>query len=104
MTMGGEVMATYVILMNYTEQGVKALSETVSSCARMIKALEDAGGKLTAMYATMGQYDLVAVAEGPSDEFALEHLLRLSMAGNVRTTTLKAFSRDEFAAIVEKLA
>lgn len=96
-------MATYVILMNYTEQGVKAIKESPVRVREMYKAVEAAGGKITAMYATMGQYDLVAIAEGPSDQVALVQLIGLGMAGNVRTTTLKAFGMEEFAALLQQL-
>ena len=96
-------MATYVILMNFTEQGVKTIKESPARVKAMYKAVEAAGGKITALYATMGQYDLVAIAEGPSDQVALLQLLGLGMAGNVRTTTLKAFGMEEFAALLQKL-
>ena len=96
-------MATYIVLMNYTEQGIK----TVKDAPKRIDALEamvkKAGGKLVGYYATMGQYDYVAIAEGPDDETAMAQLLAMGMLGNVRTTTLKAFSRQEFAKIVTKL-
>ncbi len=96
-------MPTYVILMNLTEQGIKTIKEAPARVEEVSKALEAVGGKLLAFYIVMGQYDYVAIAEGPSDEVALAQLLALGMAGNVRTTTLKAFSREEFAEIVKKL-
>ena len=96
-------MATYVILMNFTEQGVKTVKESPARVNAMFRSVEAAGGKITAMYATMGQYDLVAIAEGPSDQVTLLQLLGLGMAGNVRTTTLKAFSMEEFAALLQQL-
>jgi len=51
----------------------------------------------------MGQYDYVAIAEVPSDEVGMTGLLSLGMQGNVRTTTLRAFTNKEFAEIVKKL-
>ena len=95
-------MPTYVILMNLTEQGVKDIKNAPTRLGEAAKALEAAGGKLLAFYTTMGSYDYVAIAEGPSDEVALVQLLGLGMAGNVRTTTLKAFSMEEFATILKK--
>jgi len=65
--------------------------------------LEAIGGKLIALYATMGEYDYVAIAEGPSDEVALGYLLALGAQGQVRTTTLKAFPRELFEEIVKRL-
>ena len=52
---------------------------------------------------TMGQYDYVAIVEGSSDKVASAQLLRLGMQGNVRTTTLKAFTKEEIAKIVKLL-
>jgi uncharacterized protein with GYD domain len=96
-------MATYVILMNLTEKGIKDIKNAPARIEETEKALAAAGGKLLAFYCVMGSYDYVAIAEGPGDETALAQLLALGMAGNVRTTTLKAFPREEFAAILKKL-
>jgi uncharacterized protein with GYD domain len=96
-------MPTYVILMNLTEQGVKNIKDAPARVEEAAKALEAAGGKLLAFYTVMGPYDYVAIAEGPSDEVALAQLLALGMAGNVRTTTLKAFTTEEFAEILKML-
>jgi uncharacterized protein with GYD domain len=96
-------MATYVILMNLTEQGVKSIKEAPARIEEAVKAMEAAGGKLLGFYLVMGQYDYVVIAEGPSDEVAMLQLLGLGAGGNVRTTTLKAFTREEFEEIVAKL-
>lgn len=96
-------MSTYVILMNLTEQGVKNIKDAPARIGEAAKSLEAAGGKLLAFYTVMGPYDYVAIAEGPSDEVALAQLLALGMAGNVRTTTLKAFTVQEFANVLKML-
>jgi uncharacterized protein with GYD domain len=97
------VMPKYIILMNLTEQGVKDIKDAPARVAAVEKALEAAGGKMLGFYTTMGQYDYVAVTEGPSDEMAMLQLIGLGMAGRVRTTTLKAFTLEEFSAILKKL-
>ena len=51
----------------------------------------------------MGQYDRVVIVETPSDEVAMSALLQVGRAGNVRTTTLKAFTDEQFAEMVKKL-
>jgi uncharacterized protein with GYD domain len=96
-------MATFVILFNLTDQGIKGIKEAPSRLDMTAKALEAAGGRLIAFYAVMGQYDYVVIAEAPSDEVAMTQLFALGMLGNVRTTTLKAVTRQEFADIVKKL-
>jgi uncharacterized protein with GYD domain len=96
-------MATYVILMNLTEKGIKDIKNAPARIKATEEALAAVGGKLKAFYATMGPYDYVAVAEGPGDETAMLQLLGLGAAGNVRTTTLKAFTREEFKELLKKL-
>ena len=51
----------------------------------------------------MGEYDYVGIAEAPNDEVAMTFMLGLGSAGNVRTTTLKAFTTEQFAEMVNKL-
>ena len=96
-------MQTYVSLMNLTDQGVKAIKDAPARLAEQTKLIEAAGGKLTCFYLTMGGYDYVAITEWPSDEAAMTFLLALGSAGNVKTTTLKAFTQEEFAALVGNL-
>ena len=96
-------MSTFVLLMNLTEQGITNVKEAPARIEGAVNALEAVGGKVLAFYTVMGPYDYVAIVEAPSDQVALAQLLGLGMAGNVRTTTLKAFSREEFAEIVKML-
>ena len=96
-------MPKYVILMTLTDQGIKNIKEAPARVAAVERALEAAGGRMLSFYTTMGQYDYVAVTEGPSDEVAMLQLIGLGMAGNVRTTTLKAFNLEEFSAILKRL-
>jgi len=96
-------MPTYITLMNLTDQGIRNIKDAPKRTEAAIKAIEAAGGKVIGSYATMGQYDYVWIIEGPSDEAAMLQLLSTGMKGNVRTTTLKAFTKEEFAEIIKKL-
>jgi uncharacterized protein with GYD domain len=96
-------MATYIILMKLTDQGIKGVKDAPGRVEEGIKAFERMGGKLHSFYVTMGEFDYVAIGEAPSDEVAITFLLGLGALGNVRTTTLKAFTREEFAGLVGKL-
>jgi uncharacterized protein with GYD domain len=96
-------MATYISLMKFTDQGIKDIKQAPERIEKAFKGLEAVGGKIVDFYATMGEYDYVAIAEGPSDEVAMTFLLGLGAAGNVRTTTLKAFKKDDFAKLIKML-
>ena len=96
-------MPTYIGLYKLTDQGVKAIKDAPGRLEAAIKDTERMGGKITGFYAVMGEYDYVGIVEFPSDEVATTYALALSSLGNVRTTTLRAYTKEEFTAIVKKL-
>jgi len=96
-------MPVYISLMKLTDEGIKAIKDAPKRIEEGVKALEALGGKLIEIYSVFGEYDYVAIAEAPSDEVAMGFLLGLGSQGFVRTTTLKAFPREEFVKIVEKI-
>jgi uncharacterized protein with GYD domain len=96
-------MPTYITLYKLTEQGVKDIKNAHGRIEEGIKAFEGMGGKVLGFYVVMGEYDYVAIGEAPSDEVAMTFALALGSAGNVRTTSLKAFTKEELAEMVKKL-
>jgi uncharacterized protein with GYD domain len=96
-------MPTYITLMNMTEQGIKDIKNAPERTANSIKQLEEMGGKLVGFYMCMGEYDYVGIAEAPSAEVAMGFLMALGAGGNVRTTTLRAFSEAEVAQVIGQL-
>lgn len=96
-------MPSYIVLMKLTEQGAKGIKDAPGRIESGIKAFEAAGGKVHGFYTLMGEYDYVAIGEAPSDEVAATFSLRLCSIGNVKTTTLRAFTQEEFAGLVKKL-
>jgi uncharacterized protein with GYD domain len=96
-------MPVYITLMNLTEQGIKNIKEAPERAKQGIEGFEQMGGKIHGFYLTLGEYDYVAVGEAPSDEAFATFMLSLGALGNVRTTTLKGFTTDEFAELVKKM-
>jgi uncharacterized protein with GYD domain len=95
-------MATFVLLINWTDQGVRTFKDTVDREQMFRNMIEGLGGNLKDAYWTIGPYDIVAVAEAPDDETMTAMALQAGALGNIRTTTLRAFNRDEMAGIIEK--
>ena len=96
-------MPTYVVLANWTDQGIRTVKESPQRLDATRKAIEAAGGKLLAFYLTMGKYDEVLIVEGPSDEVAATMALSSGSQGNVRTETLKAFPEAEYRRIITSI-
>jgi len=98
-----DAMPTYIGLYKLTDQGVKAIKDAPGRVEAAIKGAEKIGGKVVGVYVVMGEYDYVTIGEFPSDEAATTYALALGSLGNVRTTTLRAYTKEEFAAMVKKL-
>ncbi len=96
-------MATYIMLINYTDQGIRNIKDSPQRADAAKQALSDMGGEMKELYMTMGGYDLVVVAEAPSDDVMAKFSLTVGSQGNVRTTTLKAFSEAEYRGIIQSL-
>ena len=96
-------MPTYVVLLNWTDQGVRADRETVHRRERGDELAEKHGVRLEQVYWTMGHYDSVAILEAPDDESASAFILDLTSTGNLRTSTLRAYDHDEMQAIIQRL-
>src|SRR5262245_26487870 len=96
-------MPTYVTLINWTDQGVKNFKDTVDRAAQAEEAMAKVGARFKEIYWTVGPYDIVAVVEAPDDESATAALLAAASGGNIRTTTLRGFSREEMASVIQKV-
>ncbi len=97
-------MATYVVLLNWTDQGIRAVKETFDRADAAARTMEKLGGKMKEVYWTLGPYDVVAIVEAPDDETATAFALGTASQGNVRSTTLRAFDREEARGIIEKIS
>lgn len=96
-------MPTYICLMKLTKQGFTNIKDAPKRIEGATKLFEKMGGKILSFHFTMGEYDKVVVAECPNDEVMMTMLLALGSYGNVRTTTLKAFSKNEVANLLKNL-
>ena len=95
-------MATYVVLFNWTEQGIKGYKESPKRVDAAADLWGDLGVQIKDIYWTIGKHDLVGILEAADDETLAAAMLRLGAAGNVRTTTLRAFARNEAEAVIDR--
>lgn len=95
-------MPFYIVLGNFTEQGIKNLRDLAKRDENARRAIEQAKGKMQ-LYYTLGEYDFVAVIDMPNDESMMKFLLQVGSLGNVRTKTLKAWTESETARLLSQL-
>ncbi|MFJ1258595.1 GYD domain-containing protein [Cupriavidus sp. CuC1] len=96
-------MATFVALLNFTDQGIRTVKDTTKRAAAVREMAKKSGIEMKDIYWTLGQYDLVVTFTAPDEATMTAFGLSLGMAGNVRTQTLRAFSMDEMNDILSKM-
>jgi uncharacterized protein with GYD domain len=89
--------------MNWTDQGIRTAKDSVQRRDQANALAEKHGARIEQVYWTVGPYDLVTIIEAPDDESATSMLLELGSAGNLRTTTLRAYGREEMSGIIQRL-
>ena len=93
-------MSFYLILWNFTDQGIKNVKESPKRADDFKSKLENAGGKLVDTYYTFGKYDGVSIIEVPNNEILMSCLLSIGSQGNARIVTLKAFTYADATKII----
>jgi uncharacterized protein with GYD domain len=96
-------MAAYIVLLNYTDQGVKTVKQVPARVAAGRKAATKMGCKLVSYHMTLGPYDSVAVVDGKDDESVAAYVLAIAGQGNVGSVTMRAFNETEIKSIVAKM-
>ena len=96
-------MATYVVLANYTDQGMKDAKNALKRAEGFKEMAAKFGVTVKDVYWTQGQYDIVVITEA-SDEISATALgLTVAAMGNVRSETLRAFSTSDMTKIIAKM-
>lgn len=96
-------MSQYILLINWTGQGISKIKESPDRYNSFKASLEKAGGKVIGAYYTFGEYDVVIIIEAPNDKVVMSLMLDVGSYGNVRTKTLKAFTAEEVVKIIKDL-
>ena len=98
---GRRAMSTYVILGNYSDQGIRNIKDTTKRAAAFRNFAKGMGVAVKEIYWTMGRYDIVTIIDAPDDATATRLLLAAGALGNVRTETLRAFTERDVGEILK---
>ena len=96
-------MPAYISLNKWTDQGVRSAKDTVKRAEAVRQSAAAMGGRVIGVWWLMGQYDSVLIFEAPDDATAMQALIASGMQGNIRTSTMRAFSEDEMTRILAGL-
>jgi uncharacterized protein with GYD domain len=97
-------MATYIVLNSFTDQGVRSVKDTAKRADAVRELAKKFGVTVKEIFWTLGSYDVVAIYDAPDDASMTALGLAIGAAGNIRTQTMRAFSREEMNGVLAKLA
>lgn len=96
-------MPRYVILSRFTDQGIRNIREFPAVVRENRDRAKALGVTILASYFTVGEYDRIQIIEAPDEGTAMSALLMLGVQGNVRTTTMQAFTLEEMERFIAKI-
>ncbi|HEX4943417.1 MAG TPA: GYD domain-containing protein [Usitatibacteraceae bacterium] len=96
-------MATYIALANFTDQGIRNVQDTTKRAEAVREMAKKCGVTMKDIYWTLGSYDMVVTFDAPDDASMTAVGLSIAKAGNVRTQTMRALSRDDMNGILAKM-
>ena len=96
-------MPTYLVLGNFTEQGIRNVKDTAKRAENLREMARKAGVTVKEVYWTLGSYDIATIWEAPDEASVTALGLSIGALGNVRTTTLRAYTADEIPAVLKKM-
>jgi uncharacterized protein with GYD domain len=96
-------MAKYVSLLQFTDQGIRNVKDSIKRAVAATVEAEKMGAKVTDAFWTMGAYDVVLLLDAPDDETVSAFSLKIGSLGNVKSQTMRAFRREEMESILAKV-
>ena len=96
-------MANYVILGNFTDQGIRGIKDTTKRAKAFKDLAADMGGSIKDIYWTLWAYDIVLTMEAPDDETVAAILMKVGSLGNLKSQTLRAFNETEINSLISRL-
>jgi uncharacterized protein with GYD domain len=96
-------MAMYVSLLQFTDQGIRTVKDTIKRAEAATAEAENMGVKITDAFWTMGAYDVVLMLDAPNDETVSAFSLKIGSLGNVKSQTMRAFRREEMEGVLAKV-
>jgi uncharacterized protein with GYD domain len=96
-------MATYVVLANFTDQGIRNAKDSPKRAEAFKEMAKDFGVTVRDLLWIQGRYDILTILEAPDELSVMALSVSAGALGNIRTETLRASSMEDVTKIVGKM-
>jgi len=93
-------MATFVMFGKYTSESLKEIS--AERTVKVVNLFNELGGEIKSMYAILGEYDLIFIADLPNVSKAMKASLALNQMLGITFSTFPALKIEEFDSLAGK--
>ena len=97
-------MPTYIMLVNFTDQGLKGVKEVPNRQDKSREIAKQFGVERKTVWMTFGPHDFVHLYEAPNDEAMAKFVMTLASFGNIRTTVMRAWDKSEHLPLIRELS
>src|SRR4029077_5410206 len=97
-------MPTFIIMMNWTEQGIRNVKDAPKRAAAAKEMAKKVGVEIKQTYLTNGKFDLVSIVESASGHHIAKFCMPVGALGSVRASTVGAWSQDEYMKLISELS
>jgi len=96
-------MPSYLIMGQFTDQGIKNVKETIIRGERFKEMAKECGVEVKQLMWLMGDHDVFCIGEAKNDAAIVTLLLKSGSKGFVKTSSHRAFNKDEMSKIVSNM-
>ncbi len=96
-------MPTFISYLNWTDQGIRGVKDAPNRAEAARAAIKNLGGEIKDIYLTTGQYDLLVIIDLPDADSMAKFALTIGQQGNIRSTTVRGFTEEEFLNLIDEL-
>jgi uncharacterized protein with GYD domain len=96
-------MPTFIIMLSWTEQGIRNVKDSPKRLQAAREAAKKLGVEIKQVFLTNGEFDLLAIMETADGNNVAKLALALGAQGNLRSHTVRAWPEAEYVKLMSEL-
>jgi uncharacterized protein with GYD domain len=96
-------MATFIVMLNWTDQGIRSLKDTPKRVQAARDLAKKFGVELKQIFLTSGEFDILVITEAPHYDNVAKYAMAAGAQGNVRSRTVRGWTEAEMFKLIAEL-
>jgi len=96
-------MATFIVMLSWTDQGIRAVKEAPKRMQAGKEMAKKLGAEVKQIYLTSGDSDLMIIIDAPNGDVVAKMALAIGAQGSARTRMMRAWTESEALKMISEL-